>query len=173
MRNKKSHRRSSLRRGAWLAIIATGAAVFFLVQSSLAASWNNIEPLKSRRADVRQALGSPIEDTVGEAEPLRFKVPGAMVTVGFVSERTIAARKLDSNLKGTVLQVAVQHENSAETPETLKLVNNDDFTREDRQGVTVFTNVKDGVIYTFVNGKLTTTWYNPSAEQLVRALSKK
>lgn len=173
MRTKKLPRRLSFRRGVWLAIIAAGAAVVFSTHISTAASWNNIEPLKSRRADVRQALGAPIEDTAGEAETLRFKVPGATVTVGFVSDRTIAARKLEADLKGTVLQVAVQHENSTETPETLKLVNNDSFTREDRQGVAVFTNTKDGVIYTFVNGKLTTTWYNPSSEQLVRAQSRK
>lgn len=150
-----------------------GAALLFFAQVSPAASWKNIDFFKSRRADVRQALGAPIGDPPGEAERLRFKIPGALVTVAFVSERFIAARKLMPELKGTVSQIAIQHENSADTPETLKLINNDDFTREDRQGVAVFTNSKDGVIYTFVNGKLATTWYNPSAEQLVRAQSKK
>ncbi len=158
----------------WPVMGAIAAALFCVfVQVSLGASWNNIEPFKTRRADVRQQLGTPVTEPSGEGETLRFKIPGATVTVAFVSDRLIAARGLAPSLKGTVSQLAVQHDNSAETPQTLKLTDNENFTLEDRQGVAVYTNTKEGIIYTFVNGKLTTTWYNPTAEQLVRAQTKK
>jgi hypothetical protein len=51
----------------------------------------------------------------------------------------------------------------------MRLVDNKNFEREDRQGGTVFRNLKDGIAYTFFNGRLKTTRYSASATQLGRA----
>jgi hypothetical protein len=135
----------------------------------MAEGWNGIEHLKSRRADVEKALGKPIVDQAGQDGTLHFKVMGGKVTVVFVNARFVATKKLYPELEGTVLQIVLQHENSSETPESMLLVGNSKFEREDTQGGTMFRNLKDGIAYTFFNGKLKTTRYSASATQLGKA----
>ena len=134
------------------------------------AAWHGLEPLKSRRDDVEREFGK-----LGEAlsnGSLRFKVAGGMVTVTFVSAKFVATKKLSADYEGTVLEVVLQHENAADTPESLSLTKNNDFEREAQGAVVVYRNLKDGVAYTFINGRLRTTRYAPAADQLVRAQIK-
>lgn len=156
------------RRGAAL-VLGALALVALLSQGTHAAGWNNIEPLKSRRADVERALGKPLADQPGQTGTLRFKVMGGTVTITFVNARFIANKKLYPELEGTVLEIVLQHERSNDTPESMSLTKNGDFTRQDVQGGSIFLNQKDGITYTFLEGRLRTTRYSPSAEQLVRA----
>ena len=150
--------------------VAACTALLMFAQSAGATSWNGIEPLKSRRADVERTLGRPLRDMAGEAGTLQFKVAGGTVTVAFVGARFIAHKKLSPELEGTVLQIILQHENSNDTPESLGLPGKRGFEREDRQGgAVIYSNLKDGTIYSFYNGKLKTTRYTPSSEQLGRA----
>src|SRR5437660_12548536 len=68
-----------------------------------AASWNGIQPLKSRREDVLKTLGKPVaEDSNGA---LRFVVAGGTVSVVFVDQRFVNNKKLRPNLEGTVLEI--------------------------------------------------------------------
>ncbi len=135
-----------------------------------AATWNNIEPLKSTRADVERTLGKPIaEDAAGAAEAVRFRVAGGTVVVAFVDKKFVENKKLDAQLEGTVLQIILQHENSNDTPATLKLEDNSNFTKQAKDSTVVYLNVKDGIYYTFVGGKLRTTRYSPTSEQLKNA----
>jgi hypothetical protein len=134
-----------------------------------AEAWGGIEPFKSRRADVEKALGKPIEDKPGETGMLRFKVQGGMITVAFVDEHFVGAHHLDPGLVGTVRQVVLQHEAANETPETLKLKGNSAFDHDAQGNAEVFRNLRDGIAYTFIEGKLRTTYYTPSAEQFKRA----
>ena len=145
------------------------AFVVILSQSALAVDWNGIEPLKSRRADVERILGQPIQTETGDLPTLHFKVMGGKVTVAFVNANFVRTKKLDRSLEGTVLQIVLQHDNSTETPETMRLVDNKNFEREDHQGGTVFRNLRDGIAYTFFEGRLMTTRYSASATQLGRA----
>ena len=145
------------------------AALVILSQSALAVDWNGIEPLKSRRADVERILGRPIQTEGGDLGTLHFKVMGGKVTVAFVNANFVKTKKLEPELEGTVLQIVLQHDNSSETPETMRLVDNKNFEREDRQGGTIFRNLRDGIAYTFFNGRLKTTRYSASATQLGRA----
>src|SRR5205085_1999940 len=131
------------------------------------AAWHGLEPLKSRRDDVEREFGK-----AGEALPngaLRFKVAGGTVTVTFVSAKFVATKKLAANYEGTVLEVVLQHENAADTPESLNLTKNADFQRDEQGAVVVYRNLKDGIAYTFVNGHLRTTRYAVGAEQLAHA----
>jgi hypothetical protein len=163
---------SQARRATALALaLSCALAALLLVQtrSARAAGWNSIEPLKSRRADVERILGRPLEDHPGQTGTLRFKVMGGIVTVTFVNARFIANKKLYPELEGTVLEIVLQHERSSETPETMSLTKNKDFTRQDMQGGSIFINQKDGITYTFLDGRLRTTRFSPAAEQLVRA----
>jgi hypothetical protein len=154
-------------------LLAVGfVALLVLVQTAQAGSWNNIEPLKSRRADVERVLGKPIEEKGGESGALRFKVAGGTVMIAFVSAKFVATKKLAPELEGTVLQIVLQHEGAKDTPESLGLVNNSNFQREDKDGVSHFRNQKDGISYTFINGKLKTTWHSPAAEELARTRTK-
>lgn len=153
--------------GAVLTIIVAGLTIFS--QIATAASWNNIEPLKSRRADVERILGKPIEDKIGTEGTLHFNVAGGMVTVAFVTARFVANKKLDQNLEGTVLQIVLQHEHSSDTPESMGLTKNSDFTRENVPNGMIYRNLKDGIVYTFIGGQLKTTRYAPAAGQLARA----
>jgi hypothetical protein len=137
-----------------------------------AANWNQIEPLKSRLDDVERLLGKPLEEKGNEPDSLRFKVNGGMVTISFVSAKFVATKKLSPAYEGTVLQVVLQHEHAPDTPDSMKLVKNSAFQLEQRQGVAHYRNLKDGIAYTFVDGKLKTTWYSPSAELLARARMK-
>lgn len=158
-----------------VSLIFFALTLFLCGAASLeAASWNNIEPFKSRRDDVKQALGTPLtkgDDAAATPDgTMRFKINGGTVTITFVTAKLIHARNLSPDVEGTVFQIALQHDNASDTPATLGLTNNGDYKLADRQGVSVYTNAKKGIIYTFVNGKLKTSWYNPSAQQLARAV---
>ena len=153
-----------------VAVVASLLAAF--APSARAAGWSGIEPLKSRRADVERVLGKPVEDRPGQTGTLKFKVAGGTVTVAFIDARFVAAHKLSPALEGTVRQIALQHESSSETPETMKLANNGSFEREDRGGVSVFRNTRDGLAYTFVGGRLRTTYYTAASAQLAKSQTK-
>ena len=134
-------------------------------QALQAAEWHNLTPLKSRRADVERELGKPLEaDTASGA--LNFKVAGGVVTVTFVTAKFAQTKKLSPAAEGTVLLIVLQHENSSDTPESMNLVNKSGFTREEKGVMNVYTNQKDGITYTFFNGRLKTTRYAPAADQL-------
>lgn len=134
-----------------------------------AAAWSGIEPLKSRRADVERVLGKPSSEAPGEDGTLHFNVSGGTVTVSFVSAKFVANKKLRPEIEGAVLQIVLQHQGSSDTPDSMNLTKNRDFDRQDDHDISVFRNLKDGVAYTFIGGRLRTTRYAPSAEQLVRA----
>jgi hypothetical protein len=151
-----------------VAFLLSGLAL----DAARAESWNSIEPLKSRRADVERVLGKPVEDKAGETGTLRFQVAGGTVQVSFVNARFVATKKLSPELEGTVLQIVLQHERATDTPESLGLINNSNFQREEKQNVVQYRNLKDGIAYTFIEGKLKTTWYSPASEQLLRARVK-
>lgn len=163
-------------RGFVAAAVFASALVAFVVSSASptarAAAWNGIEPLKSRRADVERVLGKPVEDKPGQTGTLRFKVAGGAVMVAFIDARFVAAHKLSPALEGTVRQVVLQHESSSETPESMKLANNGSFEREARGEVMVFRNTRDGLAYTFVGGRLRTTYYTAASSQLARSQTK-
>jgi hypothetical protein len=145
------------------------AALFVISQSASAMEWNGIEPLKSRRADVEKRLGQPITQQPGEDGTLHFKVMGGKVTVTFVNARFVQTKKLSPEVEGTVLQIVLQHDNSSETPESMNLVGNSNFERQDTGDGTIFRNLRDGIAYTFFQGKLKTTRYSPTSKQLGRA----
>lgn len=130
-----------------------------------AAEWHNLTPLKSRRADVERELGKPVSAETASGA-LNFKVAGGMVTVTFVTAKFAQTKKLSPQTEGTVLLIVLQHENSSDTPESINLVNKKGFTREEKGGMAVYTNQKDGITYTFFNGRLKTTRYAPAADQL-------
>lgn len=146
---------------ALLLILLTCAA------PAAASSWNGIEPFKSRRADVIKILGEPLGESPDGV--MRFGVIGGSVQVSFVSERFVAAKKLRTDLAGTVLEIVLQHDHSSDTPESLKLMQNRSYTRDETQTSTVFRNLKEGIIYTFMQGTLRTTRYTFGDEQLARA----
>jgi hypothetical protein len=152
--------------------VSLGLAISFLLVVSWttvsAASWSGIEPFKSTRTDVEKALGQPIGDS-GADGGLRFKVSGGTVTVYFVGPRLIQTKKLQPKLEGTVLEVILQHDNSSDTPESLGLKDKKDFERDAGTGGEIYVNLKDGISYTFLDGKLKTTRYMPSNEQFSKA----
>jgi len=154
------------------ALAAVFVALVALSPAARAEAWNGIEPLKSRRADVERVLGKPLEDKPGQTGTLSFKVAGGSVKVVFVDARFVSAHRLDPSLEGTVRQLVLQHENANDTPETLKLTSNSAFIRESRANVTTFRNQRDGVGYTFIDGRLRTTNYTAPAAQLARAQVK-
>lgn len=138
-----------------------------IAANASAASWNGIEPLKSNRADVIKILGQPIGESPDGV--LRFSVMGGTAQVSFVNEKFVAAKKLRPQLVGTVLEIVLQHEHSSDTPESLNLVKNTSFTRDETQSSTVFRNMKQGIIYTFSQGTLKSTRYTFADEQLTKA----
>lgn len=151
------------------AVLAIAATLTFQ-QFVMGANWGGIEPLKSRRADVERIMGKPIADKPGNNGTLQFNVAGGVVTVAFIDARFVVAKKLQPELEGTVRQVVLQHTNSNETPESLNIVKNSEFERQDGTGgISVFRNLKDGIAYTFVNGKLKTTYFTPSQEEWTKA----
>jgi len=157
------------RRALMITAIVVGA---FLAGGSFAtsvraASWNGIEPLKTRRADVLKILGQPIGESPDGA--LRFSVSGGTVQVTFVNEKFVTAKKLKPELAGTVLEIVLQHEHSSDTAESMKLLTNRAFTRDDQRNISVFRNIRDGVVYTFIDGNLKTTRYTFADGQLFRA----
>jgi hypothetical protein len=160
--------RSHARRIVACAVIAL-ASLYAFSPAVMAVDWNGIELMKSRRADVERILGKPMQAQPGQDGTLHFQVLGGKVTVAFVDARFVASKKLNPELEGTVLQIILQHENSSETPESMLLTGNSRFEREDIKGGTIFRNLKDGIAYTFLDGRLKTTRYLPSAEQLGRA----
>lgn len=145
------------------------ASLLILSQPAIAEGWNGIEPLKSRRADVEKILGKPVKDQPGQDGTLHFTVAGGTVTVVFVGARFVATKKLYPELEGTVLQIVLQHANSSDTPESMGLPGKRNFERADTQGGTIFRNQKEGMVYTFFNGRLRTTRYTATATQLGRA----
>jgi len=154
------------------AACALAAVLIVSAVSSRAAAWSGIEPLKSRRADVARLLGKPVEDKPGQTGTLRFKVAGGLVTVAFIDARFVSAHKLDPSLEGTVRQIVLQHENASDTPASLKLDSDGAFVRESRANVTTFRNQRDGVGYTFIDGRLRTTNYTAASALLARAQVK-
>jgi hypothetical protein len=137
------------------------------IGSVRAAAWNGIEPLKSRRPDVEKILGKPISETSEGA--LHFAVAGGTATVSFVDEKFVNAKRLRRDLVGTVLEVVLVHENSSDTPESIGLTKNRAFERDNVQNESIFRNLKDGILYTFLDGKLHTTRFTFSADQLGHA----
>lgn len=132
-----------------------------------AAPWNGIEPFKSRRADVVQILGQPVSESSEGA--LRFTVSGGSVQVSFVDQKFVTTKKLRPELAGTVLEIVLQHEHSSDTPESLNLPKNRDFVRDDVRNISTFRSIKNGVVYTFIDGKLKTTRYTFSDREMGRA----
>src|SRR5207253_2720407 len=132
-----------------------------------AAVWNGIEPLKTRRDDVVKILGQPTSESTDGV--LRFNVSGGSVQVSFVNEKFVATKRLRPELAGTVLEIVLQHEHSSDTAESMKLLKNRDFIRDDVRNISTFRNVKDGIVYTFIGGTLKTTRYTFADTQLGRA----
>lgn len=144
------------------------AIAFILIASSVrASSWQGIEPFKSRRDDVLRILGTPINGS--QNGPLTFKVMGGTVSVSFVDQTFVRTKHLRPEVEGTVLQIILQHENSSDTPESMKLADNRNFTRDETKTAVVFRNLKDGIVYTFFDGTLKTTRYTFSEAQISRA----
>ena len=153
-------------RAAPILIISILASASF-VKEVRAASWQGIEPFKSRRDDVVQVLGKPISESPDGA--LRFAVAGGTALVGFVSEKFVTTKKLRPELAGTVLEIVLQHEHSSDTPESMKLLQNREFARDEVQNASIYRSNKMGIVYTFLDGRLRTTRYTFSEAQLARA----
>jgi len=136
-------------------------------QSASAASWNGIEPFKSTRQDVIRILGQPIGESTDGV--LRFNVMGGSVQVNFVSDKFLSAKRLRPDLAGTVLEIVLEHEHSSETPESMNLLKNKSFVRDETKTSTIFRNMKEGIIYTFIDDKLKSTRYTFADSQLSRA----
>jgi hypothetical protein len=132
-----------------------------------AASWNGIEPFKSRREDITKILGQPVSESPEGV--LRFNVSGGSIQVSFVNEKFVTAKRLRPALAGTVLEIVLQHEHSSDTAESMNLLKNKDFIRDDMRSISVFRNIKDGIVYTFIDGILKTTRYTFADGQLSRA----
>jgi hypothetical protein len=157
------HRIVALRALALVAVL--GCLFAGSAQATRAAEWHGLTPLKSRRADVERELGKPMPTEAANGA-LNFKVAGGTVTVTFVTPKFAQTKKLSPAVEGTVLLIVLQHDNSTDTPESVGLVNKSGFTREEKGVMAVYTNQKDGITYTFFNGRLKTTRYAPSADQL-------
>lgn len=160
----KEHRRVSL----WTASLVVSIVVCFNFGTNASAeSWNGIEPFKTSRAEVLKIMGPPVTETAEGV--LRFNVTGGSVQISFVNEKFVTTKKLRPELAGSVLEIVLQHEHSTDTPETMKLVKNRDFIHDDVRNISVFRNVKDGVVYTFIDGRLKTTRYTFADNQLSKA----
>lgn len=132
-----------------------------------ASSWRGIEPLKSRRADVLQALGQATSE--GANGSLNFEVMGGTVSVSFVDENFVKTKKLSADVAGTVLQIILQHRSSSDTPESMNLLKNRNFVRDETKDALIYRNLKEGIIYTFVDSRLKTTRYTFSEKQISSA----
>jgi hypothetical protein len=108
-----------------------------------------------------------VSDTA--AGPLTFKVMGGTVTIFFVDQNLVRAKRLRSDVAGTVLQIVLQHDNSSDTPESLGLTKNHSYSHDSEKEAVIFRNLKEGIVYTFVNDKLKTTRYTFSEDQISRA----
>ena len=165
MERMRNHPIGSWRATAILIVSILTWASF--ARDTSAASWNGIEPFTSRRDDVVKALGKPIGESSEGA--LRFGVSGGTVLVSFVSEKFVTNKRLRPQLAGTVLEIVLQHEHSSDTPESMSLLKNKEFVRDDVQNASIFHSNKSGIVYTFVDGKLRTTRFTFSEVQLARA----
>ena len=157
-------------RACWTLALRFSIAVFALAfgaSAVRAASWQGLEPFKSRRGDVLQALGTPVSDPFGG--PLTFKILCGTASISFVDANFVRTKKLQPELEGTVLQIILQHESASDTPDSMGLPKNRDFTREEAKEALIFRNLKEGIVYTFLNGKLKTTRYTFSENQIGRA----
>ncbi|MDX6382692.1 MAG: hypothetical protein QOK48_265 [Blastocatellia bacterium] len=132
-----------------------------------AAAWNGIEPFKTRRDEVLKIMGPPVSESSDGS--LHFNVSGGTVQISFVDEKFVTNKKLRPELAGTVLQVILQHQHSSDTPESMKLKQNKDFSRDDSRNILVYRNIQDGLLYTFIDGSLKTTRYTFADTQLGRA----
>ena len=138
-----------------------------IVANARAASWNGIEPFKTNKTDVLKILGQPIGESPDGV--LRFPVMGGSAQVSFVNERFVTAKKLKPQLVGTVLEIVLQHDRSSDTAESMNLLKNNAFARDETQTSTIFRNMKQGLIYTFFQGTLKSTRYTFADEQLTKA----
>jgi|ERR1041385_3523155 hypothetical protein len=132
-----------------------------------AANWNGLEPFKTRRDEVIKKLGTPISESTEGI--MRFNVMGGSVQVSFVNDQFVKSKRLRADLVGTVLEIVLQHEHSSDTPETLKISENHSFVKDESKGTTIFRNMKEGLIYTFIDGSLRTTRYTFADGQLTKA----
>ncbi|HZB47309.1 MAG TPA: hypothetical protein VE360_18760 [Pyrinomonadaceae bacterium] len=170
MSNTKISRPQARGAAMWVVVVvAAFAALSVWAVGARAATWKGLEPLTWKRADVERVLGAPVSDKLAQHGTLHFNVTGGAVTVQFVDAKFVAAKKLAPEAEGTVLQIVLQHERATDTPESLSLGSNKDFERDEKGNVAVYRNLKDGIFYTFVDGKLKTTRYAASTEQIVRA----
>jgi hypothetical protein len=151
----------------WPAAAGIVFTIILIAGEARAGSWNGIEPFKSRRADVIKILGEPIAESPEGV--LRFPVMGGSVQVSFVAQKFVVTKKLQPELEGTVLQIVLQHDRSTETPESMKLMENRAFTRDDSQSSIIFRNMKEGIVYTFFQGTLRSTRYTFTDGQLTKA----
>jgi len=149
-------------------ILVIAVSIYLSLATAVnAASWNGIEPLKTRRDDVVKILGQPVSESADGV--LRFNVSGGSVQVSFVNEKFVATKKLRPELAGSVLEIVLQHEHSTDTAESMNLFKNRDFIRDDVRNISTFRNVKDGIVYTFIGGTLKTTRYTFANRQLSQA----
>jgi hypothetical protein len=164
--NRQSLKRNCLRVVLLLVLgVALGAAV-----SVHAAGWSGIEPYKSKRVDVERILGSPERDQMDVDGSLHFRVVGGTAIISFVDAKFAAAKQLAANKVGTVKEITLQHDGGSDTPESLKLVGNGAYLHEENNGVVVYRNLKEGIAFTFIGGKLRTTYYFPGGAQTKTSL---
>ncbi len=112
-------------------------------------------------------MGQPVSESTDGV--LRFNVSGGSVQISFVNEKFVTAKKLRPDLAGSVLEIVLQHEHSTDNAESMKLLKNRDFIRDDVRNISVFRNIKDGIVYTFIDGRLKTTRYTFADSQLSKA----
>ena len=148
-------------------LVVSVISCFGFAKNVGAASWNGIEPFKTSRAEVLKIMGPPVSESTEGV--LRFNVSGGSVQISFVNEKFVANKKLRPELAGAVLEIVLQHEHSSDTAESMKLLKNRDFSRDDVRNISIFRNIKDGVVYTFIDGRLKTTRYTFADSQLSRA----
>ncbi|MEO8435361.1 MAG: hypothetical protein ABI596_10745 [Pyrinomonadaceae bacterium] len=167
MRNPKRIRSYATRLLSTALLIS--ACQFPICRPAQAASWGSIQPLKSRRAEVERLLGKPVNESSAGDSTLHYNVSGGNVTVSFVTAKFVATKKLSPDLEGTVLLIVLQHERSSDTPDSMGLPKNRDFDRQGGDDVAIYSNMKDGIVYTFIGGKLKTSRYSASSDELLRA----
>ena len=156
-----------IRLNSWKVLPLALFALLVIANTANASSWRGIEPLKTRRADVLKILGTPLSSA--DNGPLSFKVMGGTVTVFFVDQNLVRAKRLRADVAGTVLEIVLQHESSTDTAESLGLLKSKSYTREDAKEAIIFRNLKEGIVYTFLSGKLKTTRYTFSEDQIGHA----
>ena len=151
----------------WRAAILIALFVFSCSEIASAGSWQGVEPFKSRREDVLKILGPPVSE--GANGSMTFKVMGGTAAISFVDDNFVRTKKLRPEMAGTVLQIILQHETSSDTPESMGLSKKKDFVRDNTKDAVIYRNLKDGIVYTFINGRLRTTRYTFSESQISRA----